>query len=127
MVRKMKCQYHLEIACSGRSVLRVTLNVEVFRILTVVAGVLLPWLVMPRKTLDIAVTDFAQAIGLLVRRVRAAIASQELSLTESLVMARLAKEGPATTADLASGRHETAIDGNHCGSLGANGTASQSS
>jgi DNA-binding MarR family transcriptional regulator len=56
---------------------------------------------MPRKTLDIAVVDFTQAIGLLVRRVRAASASHELSLTESAVMARLAKEGPVTTADLA--------------------------
>jgi DNA-binding MarR family transcriptional regulator len=56
---------------------------------------------MSRKTLDTAVTDFAQAIGLLVRRVRAASASHELSWTESLVMARLAKDGPATTADLA--------------------------
>ena len=56
---------------------------------------------MPRKTLDTAVTDFAQAIGLFVRRLRAASASQELSWTESLVMARLAKDGPATTADLA--------------------------
>jgi|SRR6201997_1659923 DNA-binding MarR family transcriptional regulator len=56
---------------------------------------------MPRKTFETAVTDFAQAIGLLVRRVRAASASQELSWTESLVMARLAKDGPATTADLA--------------------------
>src|ERR1700727_1535265 len=56
---------------------------------------------MPRKTFDIAVVDFTQAIGLLVRRVRAASASHELSLTESAVMARLAKEGPATTADLA--------------------------
>jgi len=42
-----------------------------------------------------------QAIGLLVRRVRAASASHELSLTELAVMARLAREGPATTADLA--------------------------
>jgi DNA-binding MarR family transcriptional regulator len=56
---------------------------------------------MSRKTLDTAVTDFAQAIGLLVRRARAASASHELSWTESLVMARLAKDGPATTADLA--------------------------
>ena len=56
---------------------------------------------MPRKTFDIAVIDFTQSIGLLVRRVRAASASHELSLTESAVMARLAKEGPATTADLA--------------------------
>lgn len=45
--------------------------------------------------------DFTQAIGLLVRRVRAAAASHELSLTESAVMARLANEGPATIADLA--------------------------
>src|ERR1700761_7704155 len=56
---------------------------------------------MPRKTFDIAVIDFLQAIGLLVRRVRAAAASHELSLTESAVMARLDKNGPATTADLA--------------------------
>ena len=48
-----------------------------------------------------AVADFGQAIGLLVRRVRAAAASHELSLTEAAVMARLAKDGPATTAELA--------------------------
>ncbi len=45
--------------------------------------------------------DFTQAIGLLVRRVRAATALHELSLTEAAVMSRLEKEGPATTADLA--------------------------
>jgi DNA-binding MarR family transcriptional regulator len=56
---------------------------------------------MPRKTPDAAITDFSQAIGLLVRRGRAAAASHELSLTESAVMARLAKDGPATTAELA--------------------------
>jgi DNA-binding MarR family transcriptional regulator len=56
---------------------------------------------MSRKTLGIAVIDFTQAIGLLVRRVRAEAASHELSLTEAAVMARLAKDGPATTADLA--------------------------
>jgi DNA-binding MarR family transcriptional regulator len=56
---------------------------------------------MSRKTLGIAVIDFIQAIGLLVRRVRAEAASHELSLTEAAVMARLAKDGPATTADLA--------------------------
>ena len=56
---------------------------------------------MPRKTPDTAVIDFSHAIGLLVRRVRAAAASHELSLTEAAVMARLAKDGPATTADLA--------------------------
>ena len=56
---------------------------------------------MARKTLELAVSDFTQAVGLLVRRLRAAVASHELSLTEAAVMARLAKEGPATTADLA--------------------------
>jgi len=56
---------------------------------------------MPRKSLETAVIDFIQAIGLLVRRVRAAAASHELSLTESAVLARLARDGPATTAELA--------------------------
>jgi len=56
---------------------------------------------MARKSFDIDVTEFAQAIGQLVRRVRAAAAAHELSWTESAVMARLAKYGPATTADLA--------------------------
>jgi DNA-binding MarR family transcriptional regulator len=56
---------------------------------------------VPRKNPEIAVLDFTQAIGLLVRRVRAAAASHEISLTESAVMARLSKEGPATIADLA--------------------------
>jgi DNA-binding MarR family transcriptional regulator len=56
---------------------------------------------MPRRTIEVAVIDLTQAIGLLVRRVRAAAASHELSLTEAAVMARLAKDGPATTADLA--------------------------
>jgi DNA-binding MarR family transcriptional regulator len=56
---------------------------------------------MHLKALEIAVTDFIQAIGLLVRRVRAATASHELSLTEAMVLRHLAREGPATTADLA--------------------------
>jgi DNA-binding MarR family transcriptional regulator len=56
---------------------------------------------MPRKTLDAAVIDLSQAFGLLLRRVRAAAASQELSLTEWTVLGRLANDGPATTADLA--------------------------
>jgi DNA-binding MarR family transcriptional regulator len=56
---------------------------------------------MPRKALEIPVIDLAQAIGLLMRRVRAAAASHELSLTEAAVMKRLATNGPATTADLA--------------------------
>jgi DNA-binding MarR family transcriptional regulator len=56
---------------------------------------------MPRKTLEPAVSDFTHAIGLLFRRMRAATAAHELSWTEASVMARLAKGGPATTADLA--------------------------
>ena len=56
---------------------------------------------MARKTLKLDVINFIQAVGLLVRRVRAAAALHELSLTESSVMARLARDGQATTADLA--------------------------
>ena len=57
--------------------------------------------VMSRKTFDLAVTDFGHAIGRLSRRVRAQAASHELSLSEASVMARLAREGAATTAELA--------------------------
>ncbi len=55
---------------------------------------------MSRNTLDAAVIEFMQAIGLLVRRARAAGAN-DVSLTEAAVMSRLAKHGPATTAELA--------------------------
>jgi DNA-binding MarR family transcriptional regulator len=54
-----------------------------------------------RKNFETGVADFTQAIGQLIRRVRAAAASHELSLTEAAVMRRLATDGPATTADLA--------------------------
>jgi DNA-binding MarR family transcriptional regulator len=57
--------------------------------------------VMSRKAFEIAVTDFAQSIGLLVRRARAVAGSHELSWTESGVLKRIATEGPSTTADLA--------------------------
>jgi DNA-binding MarR family transcriptional regulator len=56
---------------------------------------------MASKSFDAAVTDFIQAIGLLVRRVRAAASSHELSMSESMVMSRLFRHGPATTAELA--------------------------
>jgi DNA-binding MarR family transcriptional regulator len=56
---------------------------------------------MPRKNLAIEVGDLTQAIGLLMRRARAAGASHELSMTESAVLARLDRDGPATIADLA--------------------------
>ena len=56
---------------------------------------------MPRKSFERSVVDFGHAIGLLSRRVRAAAAAHGLSLTEASVLARLGREGPATTADLA--------------------------
>ena len=56
---------------------------------------------MTRKSLETDVIDFIQSVGLLVRRVRAAAASHELSLSESSVLARLARQGPVTIADLA--------------------------
>jgi DNA-binding MarR family transcriptional regulator len=56
---------------------------------------------MARKTFESEVLDFMQAIGLLVRKMRAAAASHELSMTELTVLARLTNDGPATIADLA--------------------------
>ena len=54
-----------------------------------------------KEALEGPVAELTQSIGLLFRRVRAAAASHELSLTESSVLGRLAKDGPATTAELA--------------------------
>ena len=56
---------------------------------------------MPRKNMDAAVIEFGQSIGLLVRRIRAASATHDLSWTESAVLARLGREGPSTIANLA--------------------------
>jgi DNA-binding MarR family transcriptional regulator len=53
------------------------------------------------KPRDLDVNDFAQTIGRLVRHMRAATAQHELSLTEFAVLARLGRDGPATTAELA--------------------------
>ena len=50
---------------------------------------------------DARVADFVQSVGLLVRRVRAVSAAHELSWSESAVLGRLVRDGPATTADLA--------------------------
>jgi len=47
------------------------------------------------------VATLIHAVGLLTRRVRAAVASNDLSLSQTMVMARIAKEGPATASDLA--------------------------
>jgi DNA-binding MarR family transcriptional regulator len=56
---------------------------------------------MARKTLEASSIELAQSIGLLIRRIRAAAAGHELSLTEAAVLKRLELDGPATTADLA--------------------------
>jgi DNA-binding MarR family transcriptional regulator len=56
---------------------------------------------MSRKPLDAGVADFVDAVGLLIRRVRAAAATHELSWSEAAVLGRLRRDGPATTADLA--------------------------
>jgi DNA-binding MarR family transcriptional regulator len=56
---------------------------------------------MTRRNLETGVADFTVSIGLLIRRVRAAAASHELSLAESAVLRRLEMDGPTTTADLA--------------------------
>ena len=56
---------------------------------------------MSPDDLEAATSEFIQAVGLLVRRVRSAAASQPLSMTESSVLSRLDKNGPATIADLA--------------------------
>lgn len=53
------------------------------------------------RTRDFEVSEFAQTIGRLVRHMRAAAAQHELSLTEASVLARLGRDGPATTAELA--------------------------
>ena len=53
------------------------------------------------KARDLDVADFAQTIGRLARHMRAAAAQHELSLTEFAVLARLGREGAATTAELA--------------------------
>ncbi|HXI73931.1 MAG TPA: MarR family transcriptional regulator [Verrucomicrobiae bacterium] len=56
-----------------------------------------------QKNNEVAVEDFAMALGLLVRRIRADAPPElrEFSWTQKAVLSRLEKEGPATTADLA--------------------------
>jgi DNA-binding MarR family transcriptional regulator len=56
-----------------------------------------------QKNSEVAVEDFAMALGLLVRRIRAGASPelQEFSWTQQAVLRRLEKNGPATSADLA--------------------------
>jgi DNA-binding MarR family transcriptional regulator len=56
---------------------------------------------MNQKSFDDEVTNLIMAVGLLARRVRSAVSSNDLSWTQTSVMALLAREGPATAADLA--------------------------
>jgi DNA-binding MarR family transcriptional regulator len=56
---------------------------------------------MPPRTFEQNVTDLMQAVGQLIRRTRSESYAGELSMTESVVMSRLANDGPATTAALA--------------------------
>jgi DNA-binding MarR family transcriptional regulator len=59
--------------------------------------------VLAQKSNEVAVEDFAMALGLLVRRIRAGTPPemQEFSWTQRAVLRRLEKSGPATSADLA--------------------------
>ena len=59
---------------------------------------------MSRESFEAAIADFSHSVGLLVRRLRASVASAELSWSETAVLRRLAREGPSTTADLARGQ-----------------------
>src|ERR1700722_4094483 len=56
---------------------------------------------MVKKALDAAVSDFVQAVGLLVRRLRAVGGVQDVSCSQMSVLKRLDTGGPATIADLA--------------------------
>jgi DNA-binding MarR family transcriptional regulator len=58
---------------------------------------------LAQKNSEVAVEDFAMALGLLVRRIRADTAPglEEFSWTQQAVLRRLEKNGPATSADLA--------------------------
>jgi DNA-binding MarR family transcriptional regulator len=56
---------------------------------------------MTKNHLDVAIGELIHAVGLLVRRVRAAAGPQELSLSAVAVLKRLEQNGPATTSGLA--------------------------
>lgn len=56
---------------------------------------------MAKKPLEVAITDLTHSVGLLVRRIRSTTSSNALSWAEVSVLSRIAKDGPATTADLA--------------------------
>jgi DNA-binding MarR family transcriptional regulator len=56
---------------------------------------------MKKSHLDAAIGELIHAVGLLVRRVRAAAGPEELSLSAAAVLKRLDQDGPATISSLA--------------------------
>ena len=56
---------------------------------------------MARRTLELEIVELTHAVGLLMRRIRAAAAMHGLSLSEGSVLARLSNDGAATIAELA--------------------------
>jgi DNA-binding MarR family transcriptional regulator len=56
---------------------------------------------MPRLSVESKVNDLTHAVGMLVRRVRSMATEESLSMTESVILARLYRNGPTTTAELA--------------------------
>lgn len=56
---------------------------------------------MTESSFNLAVFELADTVGMLVRMMRMAGASRELSWSEAAVLKRLAVEGPRTTAELA--------------------------
>jgi DNA-binding MarR family transcriptional regulator len=56
---------------------------------------------MNQSNFEAEVATLMHAVGLLTRRVRAAVSSHDLSLSQTMVMARIGNEGPAAASDLA--------------------------
>jgi DNA-binding MarR family transcriptional regulator len=56
---------------------------------------------MNESKFEVEVATLMHAVGLLTRRARAAVASHDLSLSQTMVMARIDTEGPTTASDLA--------------------------
>ena len=55
----------------------------------------------PRISADTVAADLTLAVGQLIRRLRAEIESEGLGMSQTSALARLERQGPMTTADLA--------------------------
>ncbi|WP_321811669.1 MULTISPECIES: MarR family winged helix-turn-helix transcriptional regulator [unclassified Burkholderia] len=55
----------------------------------------------PRISADTVAADLTLAVGQLIRRLRAEIESEGLGMSQTSALARLERQGPLTTADLA--------------------------